>query len=102
MLYCSCNVLNSFLVMEDRAPYGKRPEESFTVYKIEVNPVNPEVSRVYTWKKPTAGAAFKMIPASYKMCYDSAIKNRDYYMIVHLKDYEDNICFYFINNEVPK
>lgn len=36
--------------MEDPVPYGKRPSQKFTVYKFEVNPINPEISRVYSWK----------------------------------------------------
>ena len=59
--------------MEDRAKYGNRQVESFTVYKFEVNPVNPEISRVQSWKNLTSTAAHKIIPANYKLCDEATI-----------------------------
>lgn len=59
--------------MEDRTHYGKTPKEPYTLYKFEVNPVNPEVSRVYAWKNLTSRAAYNIIPVNYKLC-EEAVK----------------------------
>jgi hypothetical protein len=81
--------------MEDKIQYGKKPTESFTVYKFEVNPVNIEISRVQTWSNISSLAAHKFIPDNYKLSDTATIKTRDYYLIVHLKAGEDNICYYY-------
>jgi hypothetical protein len=85
--------------MEDRAPYGKAPKDSYTVYKFEVNPVNPEVSRVYTWKNLTSRAAYKIIPVNYKLSEEAVIMSKDYYLVVYMKSYADNICYYYVKND---
>jgi hypothetical protein len=85
--------------MEDHAPYGKAPKDPYTVYKFEVNPVNPEVSRVYTWKNLSSRAAYNIIPANYKLCEEPGITSKDYYLVVYMKSYEDNICYYYIKND---
>ena len=85
--------------MEDRVPYGYRPADSFIVYKFEVNPINPEISRVQSWKNFTSAAACKMIPANYKLFDAAAIKSKDYYLVVHLRSSEDNICYYYVKTD---
>jgi hypothetical protein len=85
--------------MEDRAQYGKIPKDRFTVYKFEVNPVNPEISRVYSWKNLTSIAAHKLIPSNYKLCDESIIKSQDYYLVVYMKSYADNICYYYLKDD---
>ena len=85
--------------MEDRVPYGNKPAESFTVYRFEVNPVNTEISRVQSWKNLTSKAAYKLIPANYKLCDEAFIKSKDYYLVVHLKSSEDNICYYYVKTD---
>lgn len=85
--------------MKNRVPSGNRAMQSFTVYKFEVNPVNPEISRVQAWKNLTSAAAHKIIPPNYRLCDETTIRSKDYYLIVHLKSGEDNICYYYINND---
>lgn len=85
--------------MEDHAPYGNIPKESYTVYKFEVNPVNPEISRVQSWKNLTSLAAYKMIPSNYKLYDEAALRSKDYFLVVHMKSGEDNICYYYIKTD---
>lgn len=36
--------------MEDPVPYGNKPNQTFTVYKFEVDPINPDIFIVNSWK----------------------------------------------------
>ena len=85
--------------MEDPVPYGNRPIQSFTVYKFEVNPVNPEISKVQSWKNLSSEAEYKkIIPSNYKPCHEVKVKSKDYYLVIHWKRWEDNICSYYTLN----
>jgi hypothetical protein len=85
--------------MEDTPVYGKRPNQSIIVYKFELYQTRPDVYKVHIFKGLTSLAAYKMIPANYKLCDEATIKSKDYYMIVQLKGGEDNICYYYVKND---
>lgn len=84
--------------MEDPVQYGNRPIQSFTVYKFEVDPDNPDISRVQSWKNLSSEDEYKnIIPSNYRPCCHKAIvKGRDFYLVVHLKTWEGNSCCYYI------
>jgi hypothetical protein len=85
--------------MEDPVPYGNQPIQTFTVYKFEVNPVNPEIFIVHSWMNLTSEAAHKMIPSNYRSCGEATVKSKDYYLVIHLKTWEDNTCYYYVKND---
>ena len=85
--------------MEERIPYGNKPTESFSVYKFEPDPVSRNQTRLTVWKNLTSPKAYKIIPSNYRICEESKIKVKDYYLVIHLKSNEDNICYYYIKND---
>ena len=85
--------------MEDSPGYGKRPTQRIIVYKFELYQKDPEILRVYTYKNLTSLAAYKMIPANYKLCDEVTIRCKDYYLVVQLKSGQDNICYYYVKND---
>ena len=85
--------------MNDRIPSGNKPSESYSVYKFESYKYSRNEARVTVWKNLTSPKAYKLIPSNYKLCDDGKIKSKDYYLVIHLKSDEDNICYYYIKND---
>ena len=85
--------------MEDPVPYGNQPIQTFTVYKFEVDPVNTEMYMVHSWKDLTSEAAYKIIPSNYRLCHEVTVKSKDYFLLIHLKSWEDNICYYYVKKD---
>lgn len=82
--------------MEDPAPYGNRPIRSYTVYKFEVNPDNPEIFTVHSWVNLTFEEAHILIPKNYYRCGDAIVNSVDFYLVIELKSFEENNCDYYV------
>jgi hypothetical protein len=85
--------------MEDTPVFVKRPNQSILFYKFELYQTRPDVYTVHIFKGLTSLAAYKMIPANYKLCDEATIKSKDYYLIVKLTSCQDNICYYYVRND---
>jgi hypothetical protein len=86
--------------MEDPVPYGNRPIQSFSVYKFEVDPVNQEIFIVNSWMNLSSEAEYKkIIPSNYRHWHEVTVKSKDYYLVIHLKKWDENICHYYVKND---
>ena len=86
--------------MDNRISSGNKPIESFSVYKFEPDKVSRNQTRLTVLKNLTSLKAHNLIPSNYKICDEGKIKSRDYYLVINLRNDADNICYYFIKNNL--